>query len=314
MPMPASANATTSTSPVPITTSAASTETTTSAPSEFTTDEITTWNNQQKPSGSRRASSADATMTMYASSSWNTATVPAPSGSLTATAPATGSGYCKPNQFTCQVLADPLVMPFHGSTYKFETTGTFYAFESVEMSVSVEIEYLWIESRNAMAYVATKATYECDGVIQTFRAADVAGKGAQQFRCSAGSCANSNCFVTIVPGLDPAPSVYVNQILYEGQYAYGADVTATASASSLPSLTAPSSPSAAPSTTAAATSTEAMMSSSTSFEQVPSSDAPPSPEVTTTMMPTSYEGETDTEACTSTEEVPAVTEGPSFVV
>ncbi|KAJ3006969.1 UNVERIFIED_CONTAM: hypothetical protein HDU68_003773 [Siphonaria sp. JEL0065] len=138
--------------------------------------------------------------------------------SLTASL-ANAATFCIPTQFTCTIQSDPFVSPFSGAVYELHSAGTFYAINSQDMSLQVVVGQHYSQNLAKDVLVVDQVKYTCGSETQTFTTANV--PPSKQFTCKAGTCASTNCLVTIGQGLDPIPNVQISQILYEGTQGLG---------------------------------------------------------------------------------------------
>ncbi|KAJ3065688.1 hypothetical protein HDU98_010941 [Podochytrium sp. JEL0797] len=132
---------------------------------------------------------------------------------LAATANA-ATGFCTPTQATCMIQSDPIVTTFVGlgAYYEMTAPGTYYAFQSTEMTVQVVIGSHFAPNLGRNVLVTDQLTYTCGKEAPvTYTTANVPSR--IQLTCNA--CpAGVNCIVTIGQAVDPVPNLHIQQILY----------------------------------------------------------------------------------------------------
>ncbi|KAI9343962.1 hypothetical protein BDR26DRAFT_857888 [Obelidium mucronatum] len=136
-------------------------------------------------------------------------------------------GYCKPSDATCQIIGDPWVYTFQSTLYEFSKPGWFYAIESDEMTIQVEVVKGKSVAGNTV-YVVDKLTYICDPdnsegkyTKKTVTADKI--DEAKTFSCvGVGSCKRrGDCYVSVVEAYDPIHSLAITGIRYTGSHSYG---------------------------------------------------------------------------------------------
>ncbi|KAJ3379595.1 hypothetical protein HDU84_006533, partial [Entophlyctis sp. JEL0112] len=140
----------------------------------------------------------------------------------TALAPVpTSPVYCDPSSNYCSITDDPVVHTFSGTSIKFNSVGTFYAFKSLEMQVVVTITSAknWF---GQTVSVVTSATASCaDGVSVTYTPKQLSYQ-LNVFTCVYGNdCTGKRCTVSFSKGTDPVDNVAINPITYLGGRALG---------------------------------------------------------------------------------------------
>ncbi|KAJ3060381.1 hypothetical protein HDU98_003625 [Podochytrium sp. JEL0797] len=132
---------------------------------------------------------------------------------LAATANA-AAGFCTPTQYTCMIQSDPIVTTFvgPGSYYEMTAPGTYFAFQSTEMTVQIVVGSHWSANLGRNVLVTDQLTYTCGTQAPiTYTTANV--PPTLQLNCKA--CpVGVDCLVTIGQGLDPVPNLQIQQILY----------------------------------------------------------------------------------------------------
>ncbi|KAJ3244422.1 hypothetical protein HDU77_009907 [Chytriomyces hyalinus] len=127
------------------------------------------------------------------------------------------NAFCTPTQNSCQIQSDPFVQPFIGETFSLENAGQFFAVDSAEMKVQVNIVSTFAPNLKKEVHVVNELRYSCGGSApQTFTTRALTGKGPMTLSCDIGTCARTTCRVVILPGLDPVPNVQIQQIQYMG--------------------------------------------------------------------------------------------------
>ncbi|KAJ3222140.1 hypothetical protein HDU81_010090 [Chytriomyces hyalinus] len=132
-------------------------------------------------------------------------------------AASSANAFCTPTQNSCQIQSDPFVQPFIGETFSLENAGQFFAVDSAEMKVQVNVVSTFAPNLKKEVLVVNELRYSCGGSApQTFTTRALAGKGPMTLSCDVGTCARTTCRVVILPGLDPVPNVQIQQIQYMG--------------------------------------------------------------------------------------------------
>ncbi|KAI9343961.1 hypothetical protein BDR26DRAFT_917397, partial [Obelidium mucronatum] len=145
-----------------------------------------------------------------------------------ALAKAESNSYCPPSQATCKIIGDPWVYTFQSTLYEFSKPGTFYAVESDEFNVQVEVVTGKSVSGHVV-HVVNKVTYVCDpeNAFGKYTKKSVTPKSIGDedvtFTCKGvGSCRSSgDCSVSVVKAYDPIESLAITAIRYTGSHSYG---------------------------------------------------------------------------------------------
>ncbi|KAJ3070284.1 hypothetical protein HDU98_006700 [Podochytrium sp. JEL0797] len=140
--------------------------------------------------------------------------------------------YCRVNTgYPCQILADQWIHTFKPSTIYFIETGLFYALNSEEMQVLINV----VKDKDhagLTVYIVTEVIYICDPhhlgsaayAKESITVESLTGVNEKEFICEVGTCkrgGGTGCYMTVVLHKDPIPNVSMTNLYYGGSKAMG---------------------------------------------------------------------------------------------
>ncbi|KAJ3066023.1 hypothetical protein HDU98_010636 [Podochytrium sp. JEL0797] len=170
------------------------------------------------PTSSKSTSTAPAISTSASTSAVLSTKPAAVTSKTTSSSPA----YCKPVSHLdfCQIMEDPIVNPFYGHIFSFDTPGVFWALNSVEMKVQITIGTH--PSPRGLVSVIDAISVQCaNGPTRSYKSNALSHQGIT-IDCVSGSCARQgDCYATIMLGDFPVPNVDVQMLVYSGNRGTG---------------------------------------------------------------------------------------------
>ncbi|KAJ3067035.1 hypothetical protein HDU98_009749 [Podochytrium sp. JEL0797] len=141
--------------------------------------------------------------------------------------------YCRVNiGYPCQILADPWIHTFKPSTIYFIELGLFYALNSEELQVLVNV-VKDIDVAGLTVYVANEVIYICDphnpGSAsyhkESITVESLAVVREKKFTCEVGTCkrGGQGCSMTVLLHMDPIPNVSMTNLFYGGSKNFAAE-------------------------------------------------------------------------------------------
>ncbi|KAJ3292396.1 hypothetical protein HDU79_001480 [Rhizoclosmatium sp. JEL0117] len=131
-----------------------------------------------------------------------------------------GGQYCDPTQFTCTMIADPHVSPFHGLNFDFDHPGITYAINTVEMQVTVNV--VWDNTTTVFDWLIVREVwFTCGGQTQYFNMQSTQLSQQTTMNCNVGTCQGTICRLTLEFGTDPVPDINIVELMYFGTKGIG---------------------------------------------------------------------------------------------